>query len=350
MDVSKISLAGQVLNISDTQARDGLASLASVPGQIAALTSKTASLVNFKRTVIIGDSWSAAFRMPNGLSDTFGWKFCKLMGGDDPFVIAVGNLGFASSGSGGEGNALAFFNSKKSEIDDPEGVTAVLVCLGLNDRYSSEGDIMSGAAGLFSAIKEYLPNADIVYMPNPNWSPVSRLKILHQMPLVCSANSVTYVDSYWWCLLDNDLFLDDKFHPSQTGNNFIAGCLYSTFTGGAVYHGAQFTTTLDDTTMFLIAERDTITIYGTPIIGSVAEKNILKWDPNLFKGSGSAKAPGLGWRFVTPIGNFVNGMAQLIIEPNSEYIVLKNGQTPSGGYLSGATRVNVTFNAANLLA
>lgn len=343
--VSYIDLAGRVLEIVDASARVQLATLSA---KVNKNTGAALPLANCSRCVIIGDSWTAGYQMPQGVKDGFMYQFVEMVGGEVASVIAVGGLGFSSAGTG-TGNAAAYFNTQKGIISSPETVTAVFVCLGLNDRSQDGANITAGAAALFQAVKSYCPNASIVYLPNPNYSPVNRVKILNSLPSVCAANNVIYLDSYWWGLLDNSLFLDDKFHPSVAGNQFFAGCLRTAMGGGSVYHGAQFTVNGDAGQLYMIAERDTITIYGTPSIGAVAFVNLLQWDANWFKGSGSNTAPGLGWRGCLPIGNFVQTVAQLHIEPNNNYLVLKNGQTSSGTYLSGATRLNISFNAAMLL-
>lgn len=282
VDVSKINLAGQLLNISDTQARADIENMRANVSLIPEISKfqKTADIIS--NIVIFGDSYVAGKGVLT--SEAFPAVLQNLLG-DNGKVQAFGlsGVGFVRLQSGY--TAATYFESIKSQITNKDDVEAVIVCLGWNDSSQTSGDITAGAISLFQNIKNYMPNAKIIYMPNPGCSCLPRDMVKNVMSATAYSLGVTTIPSHHWMLLQPTLFQSDYVHPTVDGHKRIAAMLMGQLRGQPQTNQAY--QTFGNVNVFVFDSMAFLYFGSTNI--TAASKVTATWPSWMFKGNGTLK-------------------------------------------------------------
>lgn len=302
-EVTKFNLFGQDVTIKDSTGRQQISStnkrVDSVVQQLRRantnITKNSTAIslgVNLSYTVILGDSYTEGYLLPDPENDNWAAQFVKLAKIPKHQIFGQGGTGFGKTGDLQQFNATTYFNKIKTEIESPEDVTAFIVCLGWNDR-SNQAVLSENVDKFWSTVKAYLPNAKLLYFVNPSFT-VLRKQCLDILYDRAEAAGVITFNSYYWQLLDAASFNADRVHPSKEGAYRIAGNLLSCLCGGSVYHYAAIglENVADGWTANITSINEMVYIFATGTKqGNSNTLTVGSWPQKIFDGNGGSTSP-----------------------------------------------------------
>ena len=222
---------GQILNLQN---------------QIDAINDSISDIVN-GITIFIGDSYGSvnSYGIPTTLASLLGKTI-----GTDFFYSAEGGSGFI-----GNGYANTFLEQLQSlTIANPNAVSNIIFCGGINDNGSTSSAIMSAMATAKTYIDSTYPNAKVHVGYISRSLDHTAIYDKYGSTLVGYKNGA--LSRGWAFIDDSPIWLDyvyidtDGLHPTATGSNVLAWQLSNYLRGskGSYFHApTTFTFTFDQT-------------------------------------------------------------------------------------------------------
>lgn len=262
--VSYIDLAGSVLEIVDKAARSGISDLqkdvsridtdisgiktrlSGIDTSISGLTTKvnglqteTKDVLSFNNIVYIGDSYLDGYLLPSPSTQNWGAVFTNIVKPSYKYYMSNGGGGFCNRGNSSGKNAADYLQAKAPEIQNKDNITAVICCLGFNDRGYTGDEITPKADQFWNLCNSIFPNAKKIFFVNPSFGSLDSNKIA-AMCRSASSKGAIVIDSWWWLLFNSSQFSSDYIHPNQSGQNLIARYLYTCLHGGRPQTSAYY--------------------------------------------------------------------------------------------------------------
>lgn len=353
--VSYINLAGQVLEILDKAAREQLQTLSTSVSElgthVTANTGAISKIWPFDRVVFFGDSYTQGYGLPSPNTQNWAAEFAAMMGISNSQIFGGGGVGFSHTSASINKTALEYFDSIKSQISEPEKVTAFFACLGWNDKDQTPSNVKSAAALFWSSVKAYMPHAKMFFFANPAYS-VLKKQVLDAVYDAAYQAGVEAIDSHYWLLLRDDLYQSDYVHPNAAGSSDIALKLMTSLRGGKPYNYAiKSVSNVEGHTFNITATNEMVHVYlsGTKSSGERATR-IGNWPPEVFGGN-NVNGPALRFRQMIPLGDNQTGMGFIQWDSGNYniYCCSMTKLAQGGGFASGAFTANIVSPAMMLL-
>lgn len=244
LNISNTLIAEKIPNYDINQINNNLSTLNS-----------DVSLLKNKKVVFIGDSYGTisqndwATLTANRLGLTLNSSYYK---------IAHGGYGFI----GGEGDEEKYFihllNEIAQSVTNPNEITDVVVCGGINDRTYNSTDINSAISTFIARSRELFPNA-LVSVGMISWTKNSSYQSEMSKIISCyqsAANNAggAYINGSEFCWHYYN-WLSDDVHPNQDGQNAISMCItnYLLTGSGLIKTGRELTGTITGSNSFTVS-------------------------------------------------------------------------------------------------
>lgn len=231
-NVSHFNVQGQVIDVKDTTARNTANDALNTAKNADAISKR---LTN-KRLVIIGDSYGLGINASTNYPEVL--KNVLSLPDDSIFNLSQSGARFSSTTGGTTYNAC--LNEGYTKVTNPDTITDVIVAGGINDamHYSdAQGTIWTDAATLMTNIKSKFPNAKIIgafigYRVNRQiLSEISNMS--RTWSEIFPAYGGAYNGDLQWICHDQANLGDDKLHPSDLGQKYLAFGLASVLLYGS---------------------------------------------------------------------------------------------------------------------
>lgn len=275
-EISRISQAKNNI-ISEIEAKGvdvpSSAKLDTLAGYVRQIQSGAGGVISdVSNLIIFGDSFVQGYT-PTGNVTSWGNILVGMLGDDvkQSHVYGEGGCGFYHSSASTGRTFLQAWNNHKSQISWRSQASTVIIMGGWNDADQSYTNITNAFESFMDQVRSDCPNATIIYIFNPGIT-VADSNTVRACYRACSAweiGNLLKIDSWWWMLLEKDLFSSDNVHPTSDGHNRIAWNVYNALHGCSISHIQNYDLTISSgTAATLYIRNDMVRLYYSANITS----------------------------------------------------------------------------------
>lgn len=197
--------------------------------------------IDVSNIIIIGDSFTEGYS-PDSSSEIKPWAeyLVDLLGDkvEKSYILGRGGSGFSHKSVTYSTNFLQVWTQAKQNCSWYKDCTCFILMGGWNDNDQSELNIGVAVSVFWNRIRTDCPNASLLYFFNPGCKVGTRATVetcYNKIPYNVNINVIAY-DSWWWGLLDEELYASDHIHPNEKGHKRFAWQVYQSMYGADVNH------------------------------------------------------------------------------------------------------------------
>lgn len=245
--------------------------------------------VDVSKIIIIGDSFTEGYS-PDSSSEIKPWAeyLIELLGDkvEKSYILGRGGSGFSHKSVTYSTNFLQVWTQAKQNCSWYKDCTCFILMGGWNDNDQSELNIGVAVSVFWNRIRTDCPNASLLYFFNPGCKVGTRTTVetcYNKIPYNVNINVLAY-DSWWWGLLDEDLYASDHIHPNEAGHKRFAWQVYQSMYGADVNHIATLNLDQQDgTSCRAYVHNENVTLYMNGTLKSSDRVTTIGHFPDWFK-------------------------------------------------------------------
>lgn len=221
--------------------------------------------IDVSNIIIIGDSFTEGYS-PDSSSEIKPWAeyLVELLGDkiDKSYILGLGGTGFSHKSVTYSTNFLQVWTQAKQNCSWYKDCTCFILMGGWNDNDQSEININVAVTLFWNQVRKDCPDASLLYFFNPGCKVGTRTTVETCYDQIPYAADVLAYDSWWWGLLDEDLYASDHIHPNEAGHKRFAWQVYQSMYGADVNHIATLNLDQQDgTSCRVYVHNENVTLY-----------------------------------------------------------------------------------------
>lgn len=245
--------------------------------------------IDVSKIIIIGDSFTEGYT-PDSSSEIKSWAeyLIEFLGDkvEKSYILGRGGSGFSHKSATYSTTFINVWSEAKQNCSWYKDCTCFILMGGWNDNDQSELNINTAVRIFWNRIRTDCPNASLLYFFNPGCKVGTRATVetcYNEIPYNVNTNVLAY-DSWWWGLLDEELYASDHIHPNEMGHKRFAWQVYQSMCGVEVNH----ITSLDmdsqtDMSCRAYVHNENITLYFNGKVSASTRAATIGYIPNWLK-------------------------------------------------------------------
>ena len=197
--------------------------------------------IDVSKIIIIGDSFTEGYT-PDSSSEIKPWAeyLIEFLGDkvEQSYILGRGGSGFSHKSATYSTTFINVWSEAKQNCSWYKDCTCFILMGGWNDNDQSEINVNVAVKMFWNRIRTDCPNASLLYFFNPGCKVGTRATVetcYNEIPYNVNINVLAY-DSWWWGLLDEELYASDHIHQNEEGHKRFAWQVYQSMRGADVNH------------------------------------------------------------------------------------------------------------------
>lgn len=245
--------------------------------------------IDVSKIIIIGDSFTEGYT-PDSSSEIKPWAeyLIELLGDKvkQSYILGRGGSGFSHKSATYSTKFLQVWSEAKQNCSWYKDCTCFILMGGWNDNDQSEININTAVKIFWNQVRSDCPNASLLYFFNPGCKVGTRATVkacYNEIPYNVNVNVLAY-DSWWWGLLDEELYASDHIHPNEDGHKRFAWQVYQCMCGVEVNHITSMNLDLQtDMSCRVYVHNENITLYFNGKVSASTRATVIGHLPNWLK-------------------------------------------------------------------
>lgn len=195
--------------------------------------------IDVSNIIILGDSYTEGYT-PDESDEIKSWAYylVEMLGDkvEKSYILGRGGSGFSHVSLTYSTRFTDVWSEAKQNCSWYKDCTCFILMGGWNDNDQSELNIGIYSKMFWNQVKNDCPKASLLYFYNPCCKVGKRHMVNACYNGLNPEHNVNTYDSWWWGLLDEDLYASDHIHPNEAGQKRFAWQVYQSMYGADVNH------------------------------------------------------------------------------------------------------------------